>query len=404
MKTRRCILRFKSILLLLLMAVPGASQSGKPAISWKPSFLTGDQIFPSYILATSAMAPRDNERPNYLGDPDGLIGVEVVNPGPNTHIGVNVKIDRLDSAGSFEGVLEIAHQTYEVFPKILYRYDLLPRIHQLVPANVTVSLYLNGRLAGQRAAVVRIHSINDCLRAYREPGGRLRTLPWMFAAYVNENHPAIDQVLSDALDTKLVTAFVGYQKGTDEVYKQVFAIWDVFQRRGFRYSTITNTPTSGVNRSITSQAVRLVDDSLRTSQANCIDGSVLFASVLRRIGIDPFLVLIPHHAFLGFYLEQDHKTTNFLETTRMGSVDLNEAAEDTTLDRVFSERAKDTLSYKSFVSAVRYGLDEYNKNREKLLNPGGDINYRLIDIGRERKRGVIPIAVDDAAAARAKSR
>ena len=392
----RCHLKRQLLLFILLSAVAGSAQTASPAISWKPSFLTGDQLFPSFILATSAIPPRENTNPYYLGDPDGLVGVELVNPSPNTRVKVNVKIDRLESAGVFEGVLEIRNQRYEVFPKILYRYDLLPRFHQLVPANVTVSLYLNGRLAGTRTSVVRIHSINDCLRGFREPDGKLRTLPWMFAAYVNENHPAIDQILSDALDTKLVNRFVGYQKGTDEVYQQVFAIWDVFQRRGFRYSGITITPTSGVNRSITSQAVRLVDDSLRTSQANCIDGSVLFASVLRRVGIDPFLVLIPHHAFLGFYLDQEHKTTNFLETTRMGAVDLDQAsAAESGLDGAFNERAKDTVSYKSFVSAVRYGLDEYTKNKDKLLNPGGDVNYRLIDIARERKRGIIPIAADD---------
>ena len=381
------------LLLTLLSAITGGAQTAKPGISWKPTFLMGDQLFPSYILATSAIPPRENQNPYYLGDPDGLIGLEVVNPATDTPVKVSVKIDRLESTGVFEGVLEVRNQRYEVFPKILYRYDILPRFHQLVPANVTVSLYLNGKLAGQHTAVVRVHSINDCLRSFRQPDGKLRTTPWMFAAYVNENHPAIDQILSDALDTKIVNRFVGYQKGTGEVYQQVFAIWDVFQRRGFRYSTITITPTTGTNRSISSQTVRLVDDSLRTSQANCIDGSVLFASVLRKVGIDPFLVLTPRHAFLGFYLEPEHRNANYLETTRMGTVDLNESTGDSAFDGVFNDRAKDSVSYKSFVSAVSFGLAEYKENAGKF--PGA--NYNLVDIAKERKRGIIPIAIDDRA-------
>ena len=75
---------------------------------------------------------------------------------------------------------------------------------------------------------------------------------------------------------------------------------------------------------------------------------MLFASeVLRRVGIDPFLVLIPHHAFLGFYLEREHKTTNFLETTRMGVVDLDQSAAGDTTDHDFrmacgqSDRARE---------------------------------------------------------------
>ena len=71
----------------------------------------GDQIFPSYILATSAIPSRESESPYYLGDPDGLIGAEVVNPVSNTRVKVEVKIDRLESAGVFEGVLEKGNQT-----------------------------------------------------------------------------------------------------------------------------------------------------------------------------------------------------------------------------------------------------------------------------------------------------
>jgi hypothetical protein len=281
---------------------------------------------------------------------------------------------------------------------------VVARFDQLVPANVTLNLTLNGKPAGRQSAVVKLHSISDCVYALRSPDGRVRNMPWMYAAYVNENHPAIDQILSDALDTKLVNRFVGYlsSKGSTEVYQQVFAIWDVFQRRGFRYSTIHTTPTTGADRNLFSQTVRLVDDSLKTAQANCMDGSVLFASVLRRVGIDPFLVLIPHHAFLGFYLDKDHKTTSFLETTRMGTLDLDQSGGDDTtgraLEGIAGDRARNTASYKSFVSAVRYGLEEYEKNREKLINPGDDVSYRLVDIARARKSGIIPIALDSTAA------
>ena len=59
-------------------------------------------------------------------------------------------------------------------------------------------------------------------------------MTWMFAAYVNENHPLIDPILREALDTGIVNAFDGYQAGDeDDVYAQVFAVWNVIQRRGF---------------------------------------------------------------------------------------------------------------------------------------------------------------------------
>ena len=43
--------------------------------------------------------------------------------------------------------------------------------------------------------------------------------------------------------------------------------------------------------------------------ANCIDGSVLIASVLQRIGLRSFLVLVPGHAFVGFYTRRRRPRT-----------------------------------------------------------------------------------------------
>src|SRR2546429_7045198 len=45
--------------------------------------------------------------------------------------------------------------------------------------------------------------------------GRLHAeaLGWMFAAYVNENHPFSDQLRKEALDAGIVRNFSGYQTG-----------------------------------------------------------------------------------------------------------------------------------------------------------------------------------------------
>ena len=39
--------------------------------------------------------------------------------------------------------------------------------------------------------------------------------------------------------------------------------------------------------------MRLIDESINNGQANCVDGSVLFASLLRKIDIEPVLVSLP---------------------------------------------------------------------------------------------------------------
>ena len=80
-----------------------------------------------------------------------------------------------------------------------------------------------------------------------------------------------------------MTSFTGYQsEDADEVLLQVFAVWNVLQRRGIKYSDISKTTPNSV---VTSQTVRFMDESLKSTQANCVDGSVLMASILEKIGI-----------------------------------------------------------------------------------------------------------------------
>jgi hypothetical protein len=50
-------------------------------------------------------------------------------------------------------------------------------------------------------------------------------------------------------------------------------------------------------------------------QANCIDGAILFASLLENIGMEPFIVLTPGHAFVGWRIWQGIDEYDFLETT-----------------------------------------------------------------------------------------
>ena len=106
-----------------------------------------------------------------------------------------------------------------------------------------------------------------------------------FAAYVNEENPMIDQLLREALNTRIVNRFLGYQGGPEAVDNQVYALWNVLQKRKFRYSSVSNTSLS--SNVVFSQRVRTFDDALESSQINCVDGSVLFASLLRAINMEP---------------------------------------------------------------------------------------------------------------------
>src|SRR5260370_1340811 len=84
------------------------------------------------------------------------------------------------------------------------------------------------------AETLQIRSINDCPYGVAnseetvddenvESGSA--DLGWMYAAYVNENHPQLEKILQEALGPKIVHNFSGYQsKYPARCVKQVVAI------------------------------------------------------------------------------------------------------------------------------------------------------------------------------------
>ena len=105
-------------------------------------------------------------------------------------------------------------------------------------------------------------------------GGGFTDLGWMFAAYVNEGSPIVDQILNEALATRWWTASPAI-KGTRRCDARAAGRLD--GAAGSRHSSYSNiTATAGGSAAVHSQHVRFVDESIANQQANCADGSVLF--------------------------------------------------------------------------------------------------------------------------------
>ena len=64
--------------------------------------------------------------------------------------------------------------------------------------------------------------------------------------------------------------------------------------------------------------MRLPRESLTAGTANCIDGAVLFASLLEGISLSPALVIIPGHALVAWETWEDSGEWDYLETTMIG--------------------------------------------------------------------------------------
>lgn len=386
----------RSIAAAVSLALLGnaASAPAAGAVEWEPEIYPDKQIFPSLVIGTAAVKP-DNEvfavwEGNHIGDKQGSIGASAEGIAAGSKVALEVRENDIMRTSRTEGTAE-ADGTVTIHPKISWKYDKLAAVRQAVPIDVTMELKVDGVSCGEKTVTATLRTVNDCLFGVTEPGEEenYSDYSWLFAAYVNENHPWVDQTLKEALDTDIVTSFDDYQSGDPEkVLMQVFAIWNVMQRKGLRYSNVVTTAAE--TESVNSQHVRLFEDSVKAAQANCVDGSVLLAAVLRKIGLDPHLVTVPGHMFLAFSL--DDETMVGLETTMMGEADLEKVDEKRLKSflKFDVEEKRNEESWATFEAALDTGTQALLEASDQF--GGDDADYQLIDIAAARNLGVLPIS------------
>lgn len=350
----------------------------------------GENIFPSAILSVATtdaqvIVPSDSV---YVGNPKSCVAVRLKSRKAYTRVRVEVAGTPFFSRSVSEFVLDRARTEYTVYPDIIWNYEALRNNVQAEPVSVAVTVEVNGEEMGQKVRTFSVRSINECLLGYVANGTDFHDTSLFFAAYVNEENPQIDALLREALNTRIVTRFLGYQsKASGAVDKQVYALWNVLQKRRFRYSSVSNTSLS--SNVVYSQRVRTFDDALQSSQVNCVDGSVLLASLLRAINIDPILVRTPGHMFVGYYTDNSHKEMNFLETTMIGDVDLDDFFPDEKLDSTMVGKSQNEMSLLTFEKSMEYANKKYKENETGIHS--GKLNYMFLEISKEVRRKIQPI-------------
>ena len=350
----------------------------------------GGNIFPSAILSVATtdaqvIIPEDS---TFLGNPKSCIAIKVKSQAAFSRVRIEVAETPFFSRSVSEFVLNKARTKYTIYPDIIWNYEALKNNSQAEPISVAITVEMNGDDLGQKVRTFSVRSINECLLGYVTNGTTFHDTSLFFAAYVNEENPMIDKLLREALNTRIVNRFLGYQSSVKgAVDKQVYALWNVLQKRQFRYSSVSNTSLS--SNVVFSQRVRTFDDALESSQINCVDGSVLFASLLRAINIEPILVRTPGHMFVGYYTDNSHKDINFLETTMIGDVDLDDFFPDEQLDSTMVGKSQNEMSLLTFEKSKQYANKKYKENEKGIHS--GKLNYMFLEISKDVRRKIQPI-------------
>jgi hypothetical protein len=354
---------------MAILAVPAASAG---TLRWSVDIAPDGEIFPVLDLSQAPAAPR-----GAVGDGSGLVAVRATTDVPRD-LRLTVETEGLVEPAVLDARTLRGGVAVELRPRLAWDAQYLRRLGKPRAQPLTIRIEARGLAPEERELSVRVHPLDDALYYFREGRDRV-DLGWVFAAYVDPRDAVVDAVLDLARDAG---APVDADADTAaEKLGQVRAVWNALEAHGLRYAPGDPALSRGPN--IYSQRVRLVADSWAERRANCIDSSVLIASVLERIGIRSFIVLVPRHAFVGFYGDAGRARPEFLETTLLGT----DAA----------HLPPGTAS--SFDAARAAGRVRYNRIAARL-DKAHRPDYALIDIETARAYGIVPLTARTGAGAR----
>ena len=197
----------------------------------------------------------------------------------------NVRIDKL-----LPGV------PTEISPvKIILSPELLFSLTEAMAGYVSVTLTAGGKQVFFEAREVE-------LLTYDQSVGLL-SFPELISAFVTPNHPAVTGVLRSAAEYLAKwdgdPSFTAYQRQNPNAVKtQLAAVYAALQAENIAYAM----PPTGYEAS--GQRVRLADRVLNEKMGTCLDLSVLYASCLEAVGLNPLLIFTKGHAFCGCWLEE----------------------------------------------------------------------------------------------------
>jgi hypothetical protein len=304
------------------------------------------EIFPAFANYASLQKPRERRL--------STVSVTIANPGSRPlRNRVTVEIPgwsdkEIQSVVVAPGETQALQFAPAFFPR-LYRN------REITAATAVVTAYnLAGEQTFATTVPVRLRAVQDLYW-----GSKFKYAPFI-ASWVTPHDPRVEQFLSQAKEFAPLRRLPGYEtwKNTaaqvSSTYEQARAVYEAMRQRGLSY--VKSSMTLGNNGNV-SERIRFPGESLDHVSANCIDAVVAYAAVFENLGMDPFVVLVPGHAYLA--LREAYGTDQYLY-----------------IDVALTGRA----SFETAVLSATKGLRKF-----------GPAHTRLISITAARQQGIYPM-------------
>jgi len=260
-----------------------------------------------------------------------FVDYEITNNG-NSPVRVSIESDIQGYSEKAFDMVDIGpHATVVVGQTPILKPNAIP----LEISNTTLHYKIadgSGAVIQEQTLPVKIYG-RDTMRWAIQEGEDWADTSYFIAAFVTPHAPEIDELVRKAAEYHPDNSMQGYQCSScsDEQWNeytraQVKAVYEALQQ-DYQLKYINSTIAYS-NESEAPQRVRLPSESLNTSSSNCIDGTVLYAAALESMGMHPYLVITPSHAFLCYEINPDEPNNlACLETTMTSSASFEDATE-----------------------------------------------------------------------------
>jgi hypothetical protein len=195
-------------------------------------------------------------------------------------------------------------------------HERLYRNREIMGATAEIEVATaTGKPIYETTAQLRLRSADDMYW-----GSQFKYAPFI-ASWVTPHDLQVEKVLSKAKELAPLRRLPGYEAWKSVAAQeksttiQARAIYNAIKRSGLSY--VKSSTTFGSNLNVT-QRVRMPNESLNQSSANCIDASVMFASAFENLGMDPVVVLVPGHAYVGVRVARGSQRYLFIDVALTG--------------------------------------------------------------------------------------
>jgi hypothetical protein len=226
-----------------------------------------------------------------------------------------------------EGLSAQSVRTIELAPRAKTVLKLLPTLLVSQSRAITeiqratlhvVAEDLDGKQESHDTYSVVCLARNSSFNSVRQPeSGQLVDLSHYYGAWVTPYSEDVQRLIRRAADLLPGRQIWGYQGDPESVTRQVGALYQALKEVEIAY--VNSVIDYGGSAGQATQRTRLPRESLTGRAANCIDGTVLFASLLEGSSVNPAIVLVPGHALVAWEVWEGSDEWQYLETTMIGT-------------------------------------------------------------------------------------